>query len=64
MPGGAWKSSRERLMMPYSRIVIGTPAVNTSGGGDCDDWSTTVYPGATEVCNNGIDHDCAFKGLE
>lgn len=29
-----------------------------SGGNDCDDSSSSIYPGAVEVCGNGVDDDC------
>jgi len=29
-----------------------------AGGADCDDRSVAVYPGASEICEDGIDQDC------
>jgi hypothetical protein len=34
------------------------PAGRSLEGGDCDDFDDTRSPGATEVCDGGLDNDC------
>ncbi|WP_164975350.1 lamin tail domain-containing protein [Flavobacterium piscinae] len=34
------------------------PGLYVAVGGDCDDTNNTVYPGATEICYDGLDNDC------
>ncbi len=33
------------------------------GGDDCDDAAVAVYPGATDICGDGIDQDCSGGAL-
>ena len=46
-------------------LVFGISSEDTDGDGfelwdhDCDDTDPTIYPGAEEVCADGIDSDCA-----
>lgn len=60
------------LLVPSSRLVgrahtspdpcdldeDGYVSTACQGGNDCNDYDPSVNPGATEICNDGIDNDC------
>ncbi len=41
-----------------TQLACEKPAGYVSNNGDCDDTRNTVYPGAPEICGNGIDDNC------
>ena len=38
--------------------VVGSPAVCSQGGGDCNDGNSGINPAALEICGNSADEDC------
>ena len=45
-------------MPPLPPTRTGTSDGWTEDDGDCAPYDATIYPGAKELCNDGIDHDC------
>jgi hypothetical protein len=41
-----------------SQLACSQPSGYVANPNDCDDNASTTYPGAQEICGNGIDDDC------
>ncbi len=50
-------SDRDGFGTTVSQLACSAPAGFAAAGGDCDDTSTSIHPGATEVCDF-VDQDC------
>ncbi|MFT5682873.1 MAG: serine protease, partial [Myxococcota bacterium] len=51
------------LIQPDAALALLSSSTDDDGDGydtstDCDDTDSTINPGATEVCDDGIDNDC------
>jgi hypothetical protein len=59
-PGAAWLESSTACMTDLDADGYGStsPAGGVTGGTDCNDSSASVYPGAYDTEDDGVDQDC------
>jgi hypothetical protein len=62
----AWSGcyfARDRMDLPEDEALptYDLDGDGVSAPGDCNDHDADVYPGAPEVCDNGVDDDCDGK---
>lgn len=50
-------------IMCTNTTIYTFPANNGSYGNDCNDTNASIYPGAPEVCGDGVDQDCNLIDL-
>lgn len=51
-------SSATQCARPTNGYLLSELNENSGGADDCNDAEETVYPGAEEICDNGLDDDC------
>ena len=61
---GGWDASTDGDMLLANALLFAAGGADSdgdgwsAGDGDCDDDNPSVYPGAPEVCDDGIDQNC------
>ena len=59
LPGRTWRVDDVTLKGTIeSSVLVDNDGDGYSGPDDCDDTNASIYLGATEIANNGIDEDC------
>jgi len=58
-----WESCDNCTDSDLDSWYVGCDAYTSINGPDCDDNDANVYPGAKEICGDGIDQDCDSSDL-
>ncbi len=61
--GTSGMSDPSNAVIPFGDPDNDGDGFTVGAGNDCDDANASIYPGATEIPNNGIDEDCSGGDL-